>query len=99
MADRDLGIVFAPSLSDLGLPAHRVYTELSLKLTDLAPSIDLVLLEETHSLLQFKAILGICVYSASDEFRFDFEIDVLRRAADFRYHFEQYHRERREDLG
>ncbi|MDP2871391.1 MAG: hypothetical protein Q8P31_02500 [Bacillota bacterium] len=93
-----LGVVFSPLLCELGTPAHQVYAALALDLADVATGIDLVLLEETHSLMQLEAISGVCVYSASDELRFDFEMDVLRRAADFRYHFEQYHRERREAL-
>jgi uncharacterized protein len=99
MSDRDLGVVFSPRLGQLGVPAYQIYSRLAVDLDDLIPALDLVLLEETHSILQADAISGICVYSASDELRFDFEMDVLRRAADFRYHFEQYHRERREALG
>jgi hypothetical protein len=99
MSDRDLGVVFSPRLSELGVPAHQIYSKLAVDLDDLIPALDLVLLEETHSILQAQAISGICVFSASDELRFDYEMDVLRRAADFRYHYEQYHRERREALG
>jgi hypothetical protein len=101
MADLDLGVVFLPPLASLGEPARSLYCRLSSSLGDLFSPVplDLVLLEETHSLLRVQAISGMCVYSADDSFRMDFEMDALRRAADFRYHFEQYHRERREALG
>lgn len=69
MSDRDLGVVFSPRLDDMGVLAHQIYSQLVIDLGDLIPALDLVLLEETHSILQAEAISGICVYAASDELR------------------------------
>ncbi len=46
-------------------------------------SLDLVLLQETHSIFQLEAIKGICVYRESEQAKEDYEMSVLRRAADF----------------
>jgi hypothetical protein len=99
LSDLDLGIVFSPPLKDQGAAPDELHAKLFLELVDLIPALDLMLLEETHSLFQVEAISGQCIYAASDELRHDYEMDVLRREADFRYHFKQYHRERREALG
>lgn len=100
LADLDLGVVFAIPLPQHSAPAHEIYARLHSDLGELfSPMpLDLVLLEETHSLLQVEAISGLCAFEVSSDFRQDFELNALRRAADFRYHFEQYHRERREAL-
>ncbi len=47
-------------------------------------SVDLVFLEEHHSVFQMEAIRGRCAYSISDEYWFDYEEAIARRAADFR---------------
>lgn len=99
-ADLDLGLVLLPPLGSRAEPVSMLYARLSSELSDALPGLplDLVLLEETNSIFRVAAISGICVFAADEDFRLDFELDALRRAADFRYHFDQYHRERREGL-
>ncbi|HHY32170.1 MAG TPA: hypothetical protein GX515_03960 [Firmicutes bacterium] len=60
--------------------------------------LDLVLLQEGHSVFQFEAVKGICVYEASARFRGEYEEMVARKAADFRYVLETYLCERTADL-
>jgi len=100
MQDLDLGLVFATPLCQIRRPPHEIYSEIHSALSDLFTPLplDLVLLEETHSILQSEAIAGVCLFAVSEDFRSEYELGVLRRAADFRYHFEQYHLERREAL-
>lgn len=99
LADLDLGVVTADPLPE---PAGRpglfvaLYDDLEEVFKPLR--LDLVLLEETHSVFQFEAIKGTCVYQVSDRFREDYEMRVLRRAADFRPVLRRFHREAIEEV-
>ncbi|NPV70546.1 MAG: nucleotidyltransferase domain-containing protein [Firmicutes bacterium] len=91
LADIDVGVVFRD-----GLPGPRgridLYSSIHNALQDVfAPyPVDLVLLQETHSVFQGNAICGQCVYSLDAGFRSEYEENVLRRAADFRPFLERY---------
>jgi len=87
LTDIDVGVVFAEFDSYREASAlHRVYARLLSPLQDLfSPyTVDLVFLQEHHSVFQMEAIRGRCAYSISDEYRFDYEEAIARRAADFR---------------
>ena len=87
LTDMDVGVVFAEFDSYREASAlHRVYARLLSPLQDLfSPyTVDLVFLQEHHSVFQMEAIRGRCAYSISDEYRFDYEEAIARRAADFR---------------
>jgi predicted nucleotidyltransferase len=96
MSDLDLGVVFRPPIEERAEPPHLLHSRLHVDLVDLLPALDLILLEQAHSLLQADAISGTCVFAASEDYRLEYELGILRRAADFRYHYVQFHRERRE---
>ncbi len=84
LADLDLGVVLSDPLPE-GLARARFYALLYNDLVDLFRplSLDLVLLQETHSIFQLEAIKGICVYQESEQAKEDYEMSILRRAADF----------------
>ena len=87
LSDIDVGVVLAEFDSCREASAlHRVYARLLSPLQDLfSPyAVDLVFLQEHHSVFQMEAIKGRCAYSISDEYRFDYEEAIARRAADFR---------------
>lgn len=87
LTDIDVGVVFAEFDSYREASAlHRVYARLLSPLQDIfSPyTVDLVFLQEHHSVFQMEAIRGRCAYSISDEYRFDYEEAIARRAADFR---------------
>jgi len=94
LADMDVGVVFAGSLPH-GLPRTRLYSRIYNQLEDLflPYKLDLVLLQETHSVFQAEAVKGHCLYSADDAFKDRYEEDALRKACDFRPYLEQYHKE------
>lgn len=97
-ADVDLGLVFknraAFSLSP-HFPRHILYADLYNKLLELflPYPLDLVFLQEVHSVFQFEAIRGICLYAISEGFKDEYEMMILRRAADFKYTLETFARE------
>jgi hypothetical protein len=104
LADIDLGLVFKNQsvVADfhshprsLHLPRHILYADLYNKLTDLflPYPLDLVFLQEGHSLFQLEAIKGICIYAISEAFKDDYEMMILRRAADFKYTLDTFARE------
>jgi len=99
LADLDVGVVTLR-----GLPApgerYRLYGSLYSGLEELFRPLplDLVLLEENHSVFQAEAVVGICVYQVSDGFRDRYEMHVLRRAADFRPVLRRFHREILEEV-
>jgi hypothetical protein len=91
LTDIDLGIVFREGLPETGkLPAlfAGIYNELSVLFFPF--NLDLVFLQENHSVFQSNAISGICIYSYDDKFRDLYEEDILRRAADFKPFLERY---------
>lgn len=97
LADIDLGVVFADGgfLADPGLRRQR-YSDLFNALTDIFPEdhLDLVFLQETHSVFQSRAITGHCVYTVSLMFKARYEERILARAADFRPFLERYYVDR-----
>lgn len=60
--------------------------------------LDLVFLQETHSVFQVEAINGICIYMESLAVKDAYEHRILARAADFRYVLQKYYRERLEEI-
>ncbi len=91
LADIDIGVVFSSGLPSPGRrPEH--YSFIYNQLEDLfAPfPVDLVFLQETHSVFQANAICGHCVYSLNQDIKENYEENVLRRAADFRPFLERY---------
>jgi predicted nucleotidyltransferase len=91
LADLDIGVVF-----DRGLPPTReridLYSSIHNALQDVFSPfpVDLVFLQETHSVFQANAICGHCIYFSSPEFKENYEESILRRAADFRPFLERY---------
>ncbi len=87
LTDIDVGVVLAEfdSCREANV-LHRIYARLLSPLQDLfSPyTVDLIFLQEHHSVFQMEAIKGRCAYSISDEYRFDYEETIARRAADFR---------------
>ncbi|MGI6632358.1 MAG: nucleotidyltransferase domain-containing protein [Bacillota bacterium] len=98
LADLDIGVVL---MKDDMSPLERsdLYAALSAELQELfGPfTVDLVLLEETHSVLQSEAVCGECVYSADENLREAYEERVLARAADFKPFLDLFYRERLEE--
>lgn len=85
LSDLDLGVLVEGSLPTA---RERVgfYAALYNDLADLFSPLhlDLVLLQETHSVFQLEAINGMCVYERDELTRDNYEMNVLRKAADFR---------------
>jgi hypothetical protein len=52
--------------------------------------LDLVFLQETHSVFQAQVICGECIYSVSPSIKEKYEEDILRRAADFKPFLKMY---------
>lgn len=99
LTDLDLGAVTEDSLPSPPLRA-KFYAALYNELEDLFKPfpLDLVLLEENHSVFQAEALKGICIYQMSAEKRDRYEMMILRRAADFRPFLEKYLRELLEEV-
>ena len=91
LADIDVGIVFIHSIEDIP-ERYKIYSNIYNDLEDLflPYHLDLVFLQECHSVFQTEALLGICVYNISREFKDEYEMMVLRRAADFKYVLDKY---------
>lgn len=91
LTDLDVGVVTRGSLPP---PAIRgkFYAELYVALSDLFEPfpLDLVLLEENHSVFQAETLKGQCIYASSEERKDDYEMSILRRAADFRPFLEKF---------
>jgi len=99
LADLDVGVVTLRGLPASG-ERYRFYGSLYSGLQELFRPLplDLVLLEENHSVFQAEAVAGICIYQVSDRFRDRYEMCVLRRAADFRPVLRRFHREILEEV-
>ena len=91
LADIDVGIVFSQDIESIP-DRHKVYSNIYNDFEDLflPYHLDLVFLQECHSVFQSEALLGICVYSISEEFKDEYEMMVLRRSADFKYVLDKY---------
>lgn len=85
LTDLDVGVVTCVPLPP---PAERskLYAELTIVLSDLFEPfpVDLVFLEENHSVFQAEIFKGQCIYASSEEKKDNYELNILRRAADFR---------------
>ena len=99
LTDLDVGVVTSNPLPE---PTRRrkLYAALYNDLEEVFRSfkLDLVFLEENHSVFQLEAIKGLCVYQVSQEKRDDYEMMILRRAADFRPVLQKYLQEVLEDI-
>lgn len=99
LADLDLGIIFRHSMpSPEELP--RVYARLHNQLADLfiPLNLDLVFLQEQHSVFQANAVTGICVYVEDETIKSEYEENVMRKAADFRPFLERFLDEHLEEV-
>ena len=94
LADIDVGIVFSQDIESIP-ERHKVYSNIYNDLEDLflPYHLDLVFLQECHSVFQTEALLGICVYIISEEFKDEYEMMVLRRSADLKYVLDKYSKE------
>lgn len=97
LTDIDIGVVFAQP-AFLNEPNERAarYAALFNDLTEVFPEnrLDLVFLQETHSVFQAQAIMGHCIYAEFDDFKSTYEERVLAKAADFRPFLKRYFNER-----
>ena len=100
LTDLDLGIILDDE-NRLKGSMYKLYSTLYNQLDELflPLRLDLVFLQETHSVFQFEAIKGICLYAVSEDIQEKYEHNILARAADFRWVLEQYYREKLEELG
>ena len=91
LADIDVGVVFCGALPE-GLDKVNLYSSLYNDLEEIYKPfpLDLVFLQETHSVFQSNVISGRCIYAAGMDIQDDYEESVLRRAADFRPFLERY---------
>lgn len=99
LADLDVGVVTAKPLPPPGQRA-KLYSDLYNELEEVFKPfrLDLVFLEEHHSVFQFEAIKGICAFCASEEARDGYEMMVLRCAADFRPFLKRFLQEALEEV-
>ena len=91
MADIDVGLVLQkklPAPKEIFQFYSFIYNELQ-ELFNPFP-LDLVFLQETHSVFQAQAICGECIYSLSPSIKEKYEEDILRRAADFKPFLKMY---------
>src|SRR5690554_2326171 len=98
LTDIDVGVVFKEPLP----PAekrYKLYSSVSNEFEELFRPLplDLVFLEEGHSVFQCEALKGYCVYSIDKAFQENYEKMILRRAADFRPFLELYLKEALEE--
>lgn len=91
LTDIDLGVVFNFNLEKIR-GKHKLYSALYNELSDIFEPypLDLVFLEECHSIFQMEAIEGICVYKVSEEFKDNYEMAILRRYPDFKYFYDKF---------
>ena len=89
LTDIDIGVVF---IKELPSPYERakLYALVYNDFTDLFLlfRLDLCFLQENHSVFQLEAVArGICIYAVNEIFQEEYEMSILRRAADFHlYH-------------
>ena len=94
LTDLDVGVVTREPLPPPAKRSH-LYAKLAVDLSDLFEPfpLDLVFLEENHSVFQAEALKGQCIYASSEEEKDNYELNVLRRAADFRPFLEMFLKE------
>lgn len=99
-SDIDIGVVFLKELP-IGRSRTILYADIYNDLEDIfAPfSLDLVFLEENHSVFQSQAILqGEVLYFAVEKEKEEYEERILARAFDFKYHLDKFYEEMLEEL-
>ena len=91
LADIDVGIVFSYDIENVK-ERYKLYGDIYNELEELFKPypLDLIFLQDSHSVFQVEALNGICIYSVSEEFKDNYEMMILRRAADFKYVLEKY---------
>lgn len=91
LADIDVGIVFSYDIENVK-ERYKLYGDIYNELEELFKPypLDLIFLQESHSVFQVEALKGICIYSVSEEFKDNYEMIILRRAADFKYVLDKY---------
>lgn len=94
MTDIDVGVVFCDQIP-IGLHRAKLYGRLYNELEDLflPYKLDLVFLEENHSVFQAEALKGNCIYCKDIARKELYEEDILRRACDFAPYLQIYYRE------
>lgn len=99
LTDIDIGVVFERQLP-CGRERTLLYSKIYNQLDEIfSPNkLDLVFLEENHSVFQAEAIKGYCIYAKSNEVKEAYEEAILRRACDFKPFLELYYKELLEDL-
>jgi len=100
LTDIDVGIVFNKNMEDIP-ERYDLYSKIYNEMVDIFKpyKLDLVFLQECHSVFQFEAIKGICVYSISEEFKDNYEMMILRKSADFKYVLDRFYEEALEEYG
>lgn len=99
LEDLDIGIVLRdelPSAEKMPTFYSNIYNQISTLFEPL--KLDLVLLQEQHSVFQAEAVYGICIFAESIFIQEEYEENILRRAADFRPVLEKFYEERLEEL-
>jgi len=98
LSDLDFGLVFKNEGSTK--KSYKLYSELYNLFSDifLPLKLDLVFLQENHSVFQSQAFLGECIYYDDEEFKDNYEDRILARAADFKYVLDKYYEERMEEM-
>lgn len=99
LTDIDVGVVFNGELP-AARERYRLYARLYNQMSDLFGPfpLDLVFLQENHSVFQAEVIKGHCIHARNDAVRENYEEMILRRAADFRPFLEQYYQELLEEV-
>lgn len=94
LTDIDVGVVFLFELEKVK-HVYKLYSAVYNDFEEIFKpyKLDLVFLQETHSVFQVEAVKGICVYYVSEKFKDEYEMVILRRAADFKYVLDLYRKE------
>jgi uncharacterized protein len=99
LEDLDIGIVLRnelPSAEKMPTFYSNLYNQISTLFEPL--KLDLVLLQEQHSVFQAEAVYGICIFAESLTIQEEYEENILRRADDFRPVLDKFYEERLEEL-
>jgi uncharacterized protein len=99
LEDLDIGIVLRnelPSAEKIPTFYSNLYNQISTLFEPL--KLDLVLLQEQHSVFQAEAVYGICIFAESLTIQEEYEENILRRADDFRPVLDKFYEERLEEL-
>ncbi|AEM77971.1 nucleotidyltransferase domain-containing protein [Thermoanaerobacter wiegelii] len=94
LTDIDVGIVFLENIEFMK-DRYKIYANVYNEMEEIFKpyKLDLIFLQERHSIFQCEALKGICIYYYSEEFKDAYEMRILRRAADFKYVYDKYNEE------